>query len=151
MLQSDRYWPDLTRALGHPELATDERFEDRGNRAENAEAAIAILDQIFATRTREEWMSQLAESEGDFIYTLVNSVDDLPDDPQVLANDYVVDFDHPQYGETRVLGLPVRLSETPGSVRLPAPELGQHTEEVLSDVLGYDRNRIGELRERKVI
>jgi crotonobetainyl-CoA:carnitine CoA-transferase CaiB-like acyl-CoA transferase len=151
MLQSDRYWPDLTRALGRPELATDERFKDRGSRAENAEAAIAVLDQIFASRTRDEWMSQLAESEGDFIYTLVNSVDDLPEDPQVLANGYVVDLDHPRYGETRVLGLPVRLSKTPGSVRLPAPELGQHTEEILSEVLGYDRKRIGELRERKVI
>jgi crotonobetainyl-CoA:carnitine CoA-transferase CaiB-like acyl-CoA transferase len=151
MLQSDRYWPDLTRAVGRPELATDERFKDGVGRAENAEAAVAILDEIFASRTREEWIAQLGESEGDFIVTIVNSVEELPEDPQILANDYVVDFDHPQHGRTRVLGIPVRLSETPGSIRLAAPELGQHTEEVLLDVLGYDWDRITELRERKVI
>jgi crotonobetainyl-CoA:carnitine CoA-transferase CaiB-like acyl-CoA transferase len=151
MLQSDRYWPDLTRAIGRPELATDERFRDGQGRAHNAEAAIAILDQVFATRTREKWIAHLSESEGDFIFTIVNSVEELPEDPQIRANDYVVDFDHPQHGETQVLGLPVQLSETPGSVRLAAPELGQHTEEVLLEVLGYDWDQIGELRERKVI
>ena len=151
MLQSDRYWPDLTRAIGRPELATDERFADGVGRADNAEAAIAILDQVFASRTREEWIAQLSESEGDFIYTIVNSVEEIPEDPQIRANDYVVDFDHPQHGESKVLGVPVQLGETPGSVRLPAPELGQHTEEILLDVLGYDWDRISELRERKVI
>jgi crotonobetainyl-CoA:carnitine CoA-transferase CaiB-like acyl-CoA transferase len=151
MLQSDRYWPDLCRAIGRPELASDERFEDGLQRAQNREAAIAILDQSFATRTRDEWIAHLSESEGDFIFTIVNSVDELPEDPQVLANDYVVDFDHPQHGQTRVLGIPVQLGETPGSIRLAAPELGQHTEEVLLEVLGYDWDRIAELRERKVI
>jgi crotonobetainyl-CoA:carnitine CoA-transferase CaiB-like acyl-CoA transferase len=69
----------------------------------------------------------------------------------VRANDYVVDFEHPRHGKTRVLGVPVRLGETPGSVRAPAPELGQHTEEILLDVLGYDWERITALRERGVI
>jgi crotonobetainyl-CoA:carnitine CoA-transferase CaiB-like acyl-CoA transferase len=151
MLQSDRYWPDFCRAIGRPELATDERFEGGYQRAQNREAAIAILDQVFATRTRDEWIAQLSESEGDFIFTIVNSVDELPEDPQVLANDYVVDFDHPQHGPTRVLGIPVQLGETPGAVRLAAPELGQHTEEILLDVLGYDWERITELRKREVI
>jgi crotonobetainyl-CoA:carnitine CoA-transferase CaiB-like acyl-CoA transferase len=151
MLQSDRYWADLARAIGRPELATDERFEDGGARLRNAEPAIAILDETFATRTRDEWIAQLSESVGDFIFTIVNSVDELPEDPQVLANDYVTDFQHPQHGETRVLGIPIQLGETPGSIRLAAPELGQHTEEVLLDVLGYDWDRITELRDREVI
>jgi crotonobetainyl-CoA:carnitine CoA-transferase CaiB-like acyl-CoA transferase len=151
MLQADRYWGDLAGAIGHPELATDERFKDGYQRAQNAEAAIAILDRAFATRTRDEWVAHLREAKGDFIFTIVNSVEDLPEDPQILANDYVVDFDHPQHGKTRVLGLPVRLRETPGSVRLPAPELGQHTEEILLDVLGYGWERITELRERGAI
>jgi len=151
MLQADRYWADFCRAVDRPELATDERFNDPADRARNAEAAITILDQAFATRTRDEWVARLRESEGDFIFTIVNSVEDLPEDPQILANDYVVDFDHPQYGNTRLLGIPVQLSETPGSIRIPAPELGQHTEEILLDLLGYDWDRITELREREVI
>ena len=144
MLQSDRYWADFTRAIGRPELARDERFSD-------AEACIALLDELFATRPRADWIERLRRAEGDFIVTVVNAPADLPEDPQVRANDYVVDFEHPQHGRTRVLGVPVRLGETPGRVRAPAPELGQHTEEILLDVLGYDWERITALRERGVI
>jgi len=151
MLQSDRYWPDFARAIGRPELAKDERFEDLGARARNAAECVAIIDAAFASKSRAEWMKILNDDPGDYIYTIVNSVDDLPDDPQVRANDYVVTIDHPQHGPTRMVGIPVQLSDTPGSVRTAAPELGQHTEEVLMDVLGWDWDRIGALREKGVI
>ena len=151
MLQSDRYWPDFTRVIGRPELATDARFKDLRARGANAAECVAAIDAAFATQTRDEWLRTLREDSGDFIYTIVNSVDELPDDPQVLANDYVVTIDHPQHGPTRMVGVPVQLSETPGSVRTAAPELGQHTEEVLMDVLGWDWDRIAALREKKVI
>ena len=150
MLQADRYWADFCKALGRPDLATDERFADLKVRAKNAAAAVAALDAIFATKPRGEWL-EILRGGGDFILTQVNSVDDLPDDPQVRANDYVVDFEHPSYGTTQVLGIPVRLSETPGQVRLPAPEFGQHTEEILTDLLDSSWDRIGELREREII
>lgn len=151
MLQPDRYWTDLCTALGRPEMATDERFADLRVRAAHAAEAVSELDDVFATRPREEWLATLRDSQGDFIFTVVNEVNDLPDDPQVRANDYVIDFEHPQHGTTPMLGLPVRLSETPGSIREPAPELGQHTEEVLLDVLGYDWERITELRKKGAI
>jgi len=150
MIQPDRYWRDFCRALGRPELADDARFADMRVRAANATAAIEILDAVFASQPRDEWLRRLRTG-GDFIFTVVNSVDDLPDDPQVRANNYVVDFDHPQFGKTQVVGIPVRLRETPGSVRLPAPEFGQHTEEILSDLLGYSWEQIGQLREQQVI
>jgi crotonobetainyl-CoA:carnitine CoA-transferase CaiB-like acyl-CoA transferase len=150
MLQSDRYWPDFCDALGRPDLVSDERFADQHERSVNSEAAIAILDEVFATKPRAEWMKILRDR-GDLIFTLVNSVDDLPEDPQVRANDYVIDFEHPQYGKTQVLGVPVRLSRTPGQVRMPAPEFGQHTEEILLDLLDYDWEQITELRKREVI
>jgi len=139
MLQADRYWPDLARIIGRPELAEDSRFCDMGARASNSEACVAILDEAFAQKPRDEWVRILREDESDLIYTIVNTVDDLPEDPQVKANDYIVDFDHPQHGPTQVVGVPVGLSQTPGSVRAPAPELGQHTEEVLLEVLGSAR------------
>jgi crotonobetainyl-CoA:carnitine CoA-transferase CaiB-like acyl-CoA transferase len=151
MLQSDRYWEDFCKALGRPELIRDERFADLRVRAGNAEAIVAILDEAFGSRPREEWMKILRESPGDFIFTVVNSVDELPDDPQVRANDYVIDFEHPQHGTIQMLGMPVRLSETPGQVRLPAPEFGQHTEELLVDLLGYSWEDITALREQQVI
>ena len=151
MLQPQRYWADFVRALGRPEMAEDERFQSVIGLAKNGAEIVGVFDEVFATRPRAEWIEHLKKSSGDFIFTIVNSVNDLPDDPQMQANDYVVDFDHPQYGPTKMVGLPVRLSETPGSVRLPAPELGQHTEEILLDVLGWDWERIAELREKEAI
>ena len=150
MLQPDRYWSDLCNAIGRPELASDERFAEMRSRGANAEACVAILDEVFASKPRDEWLKILQESPGDFILTHVNSVDDLPDDPQVLANDYVIDFDHPQFGKTKMQGMPVRLSETPGQVRTPAPEFGQHTEEVLLE-LDYSWDEITDLRKNEVI
>jgi crotonobetainyl-CoA:carnitine CoA-transferase CaiB-like acyl-CoA transferase len=151
MLQPDRYWADFCDAIGRPELAADPRFADLRVRAQNAEACVALLDEVFAGRPRADWIETFRRHRGDFIFTVVNSVDDLVADPQVLANGYVQDFEHPQFGATRVVGLPVRLSETPGRVRAAAPEFGQHTEEVLLDLLGWDWDRISALRDKQVI
>ena len=69
----------------------------------------------------------------------------------MAANGYVASFEHPSFGATKVVGVPVRLSETPGQVRLPAPEFGQHTEEILTEVLGYSWDDIAKLRGEEVI
>ncbi len=151
MLQADRYWADLCDAIGRPELATDERFVDMASRSANSVACVAILDEAFGSLPREAWVNALRDHSGDFIFTIVNSVDDLPDDPQMRINGYLADLDHPQFGPTTMVGLPVELKETPGSLRDPAPELGQHTEQVLLDLLGWDWDRIQELREKEVI
>jgi crotonobetainyl-CoA:carnitine CoA-transferase CaiB-like acyl-CoA transferase len=150
MLQPDRYWAKLCEALGIPQAATDARFVTMDVRAANAAACVALLDEVFASRPRAEWIARLTPS-GDFIVSIVNAVDDLPEDPQVLANGYVTAFEHPVHGPTRVVGMPVRLSETPGAIRLAAPEFGQHTEEVLLDVLGYTWDDIARLRDAEVI
>ncbi len=150
MLQPDRYWEPFCAVLEIPEAAADPRFKTMLDRMMNAGECIALLDEVFARRPRAEWLRRLA-SGGDFIYSIINSVDDLPDDPQMQANGYVTAFEHPAFGPTQVVGLPVRLSETPGSIRLPAPEFGQHTEEILTEVLGYSWEEIGRLREEEVI
>jgi len=151
MLQPDRYWADFCRVIERPELASDERFADMAARTRHRAECVAILDEAFATRPRAEWLERLRDDPGDFIYTIVNTVDDLPEDPQVLANDYVVEMEHPQHGPTQMVGVPVGLSETPGAVRRAAPELGQDTELVLMDVLGWDWERIEALREKEAI
>ena len=150
MLQPDRYWADFVRVLGHPELATDACFVDLRARAANAGAAVEALDAIFATKPRAEWI-RILRAGGDFIFTVVNSVDDLPNDPQVRANDYVIDFEHPQHGTTPVVGIPVRFSETPGSIRTAAPEFGQHTEEILTGLLGYTWEQVAAFKAEEVI
>ncbi len=150
MLQPDRYWERFCAVLEIPEAAADARFKSMLDRMMNAGECIALLDQVFARRPRAEWLRRLAEG-GDFIYSIINAVDDLPDDPQMQANGYVTAFEHPAFGPTQVVGLPVRLSDTPGSIRLPAPEFGQHTEAILTEVLGYSWEEIGRLREAEVI
>ena len=95
MLQPDRYWADFCRVIERPELAEDPRFVDMTARTMNRAECVALIDEAFARHSRDEWMRRLKEDPGDFIYTIVNTVDDLADDPQVLANDYVVEMEHP--------------------------------------------------------
>ena len=151
MLQPDRYWADFCRIIERPELVADPRFDTMATRSANAEACVALLDEVFASRPRAEWLQRIKDDGADLIYTIVNSVADLPDDPQVRANNYITEVDHPQHGPIDMVGVPVALSETPGSIRRVAPELGEHTEEILTEVLGWDWDKVGELREKKVI
>jgi crotonobetainyl-CoA:carnitine CoA-transferase CaiB-like acyl-CoA transferase len=150
MLQPDRYWKNFCEVVGKPELIEDPRFAEVKIRGKNSAALVAIFDEVFATRPRLEWMRVL-KGRGDFIYTIVNSVTDLPDDPQVRANDYVVDYDHPALGKLTLLGMPVKLSVTPGEPRGHAPELGEHTELLLTEMLGYSWDDVARLREANVI
>lgn len=150
MLQPDRYWKDFCAAMGLNQLEHDPRFADIRARGKHSPELVAILDRVFATRDREHWLGVLRDG-GDFIYTVVNTITDLPSDPQVLANEYVVDYDHPHLGKTRVVGMPVKLSKTPGEPRGYSPELGEHTEAVLTELLGYSWDEIAKLRESGAI
>jgi len=150
MLQPDRYWKDFCVTIGRNDLIEDPRFADIKSRGKNAVALIEMIDAVFATRPRDEWMRTL-KAGGDFIYTVVNSVSDLPDDPQVKANNYVVDYEHPALGNMTLLGMPVKLSATPGDPRGHAPELGEHTEVILTETLGYSWDEVARLREENVI
>jgi crotonobetainyl-CoA:carnitine CoA-transferase CaiB-like acyl-CoA transferase len=150
MLQPDRRWPIVCRALGIEHLEKDPRYEDAVKRAENCEELIAVMDGVFSTRSVSEWMRTLKEA-GDIICCPVQTLSDLIDDPQVLANDYIVDADHEVFGPVKVPGIPIRFSETPGEIRCEAPELGQHTEEILIGIGGYGWEDIAQLREEGAI
>jgi len=150
MPQQDRYWPDFCKVMGVPEVEKDTRFDTMAKRAENAKAMIAVFDTAFASKPRDAWMKALKEG-GDFIYTVVNTIADLPTDEQMIANEYIVDYDHPRIGKTKVVGVPVRFSETPGDPRGMAPEFGEHTELILTELLGYSWEKVAALREAEVI
>jgi crotonobetainyl-CoA:carnitine CoA-transferase CaiB-like acyl-CoA transferase len=150
MLQPDRYWKNFCEVIEKTELIEDPLFAEVKTRGKNSAALVTIFDEVFATRPRHEWM-RILKGRGDFIYTIVNSVTDLPDDPQVRANDYVVDYDHPALGNLTLLGMPVKLSATPGEPRGHAPELGEHTELLLTEMLGYSWDDVARLREANVI
>jgi crotonobetainyl-CoA:carnitine CoA-transferase CaiB-like acyl-CoA transferase len=150
MLQADRYWKDFCRALGAEELADDPRFQDGPTRMANAREAIAGLAAAFERKPLAEWIEILRKA-GDFIFSPVQSVNELPDDPQVKANDYVVDFEDPAFGTIQMIGMPFQLSATPGRVRSAAPEFGQHTEEILTQELGLSWDEVAALRQKEVV
>ena len=149
-LQPDRYWGALCKALGIEELEKDPRFENMEARERHARELIEILDRVFAEKTSDEWKKILREK-GDFIFEVIQSVSDLKDDPQALENEYIIDYSHPVLGDIKLVGLPFRFSETPGKVRNPAPEFGEHTEEVLINICGYSWDDIERLKAKEVI
>jgi crotonobetainyl-CoA:carnitine CoA-transferase CaiB-like acyl-CoA transferase len=151
-IQADRFWPEFCRALGLGELENDPRFATAmGGRREHATELIEILDKTLASKPRDEWLRFFEELNVPFAYSPVHDYYEVLDDPQVLANEYVVDFDHPAAGRIKVMGYPVRFSKTPAQVMREAPEFGQHTEEVLHEFGGYSWEEIAKLREEGVV
>jgi crotonobetainyl-CoA:carnitine CoA-transferase CaiB-like acyl-CoA transferase len=150
MNQSDRYWPDFCKALGRADFLTDERYNNMEGRADNRTELIELLDSIFLTKTREEWVERM-ETTGGIIWERVQDVWDLPNDPQVIENDYLIDFEHPVLGMKKFLQTPVTYSDTPVSTKKAAPELGENTEEILIDVLGYTWDDIANFQKQGVI
>jgi crotonobetainyl-CoA:carnitine CoA-transferase CaiB-like acyl-CoA transferase len=149
--QSDRYWSQFCKVMGIEHLEKDPRFTDEWKRRDNNKEFIAILDKIFAEKTREEW-AELFQKQGKYFvaWERVQTIPDLLNDPQVIANNYIVDFDHPVLGKIKVQPFPIRFSKTRVGPRGPAPEFGQHTEEVLLEI-GYTWDDIAQLREEEVI
>ena len=149
-LQPDRYWKNFATVMGVPEPIEDPRFATMQAQQENGEELTAILDDRFATKTYDEWDDAFREA-GDFIYARVQSTDELEHDVQVIANDYITTFDHPVLGPVKMCNHPNRYSEMPAGIWREAPELGQHTEEILVDELGYTWDDIGRLQEAGAI
>ena len=128
MLQPDRYWADLCTRLGHPELIGDPRFADGKVRFENRVDCIKRLDAIFAEHTLSEWCERLAAAEG--VWAPLQSARELNDDVQAIANGYLPAVDRGDGTSFTLVASPVEFDEQPVGLG-PAPELGQHTEEVL--------------------
>jgi crotonobetainyl-CoA:carnitine CoA-transferase CaiB-like acyl-CoA transferase len=147
-IQPDRYWPAVCEVLGIQHLQHDPKYRDHPARLANANELAAILNEIFCTRTREEWTKAL-KAKG-VLCTPVQRYEDLPNDPQIIANEYFTEMEHPTGGKMVEVGIPVKLSATPGRVRGPAPEFGQHTEEVLQE-FGYSWEDIERFRTEKVV
>ena len=147
-LQADRFWPQFCKVFGIEKLEKSPKFANQLVRAQNFDELKPKLFKITRSKPRSEWL-KLLEDAG-IPAAPVNDYADVAKDPQVLANDYVVEIEDPIHGKVKVPGIPVKLSKTPGSVEKLAPELGQHTEEVLMKVLGYTWNDLAKLRDAGV-
>ena len=125
-------------------MVEDARFLTNTARTLNQKQLKAILNQIFPTQTVAQWIAAL-DAAG-IPCGPINSIDQLLEDPQVKARNMIVDVIHPVAGHLRMPGLPIKLSDTPGEVFRAAPLLGQHTEEILAELLGFSADRVAALR-----
>jgi crotonobetainyl-CoA:carnitine CoA-transferase CaiB-like acyl-CoA transferase len=146
---SEAIWRRLCGGIGRPELTDDPRFAKNPQRVENREELIQILASAFRDRDTATWMSLL--SQAGVPCAPVQTIDQVFNAPQVKHREMVTEIEHPTAGRIRMAGLPVKLSATPASIRLPPPLLGQHTAEILATWLGLDANSIEQLKNDGVV
>lgn len=149
-VQSDRYWGDFCSAIERPGLVVDPRFADARARRTTYRELIEILDQVFCERDRDEWLVVLAERIPDFVVAPVLDEDEVIRNPQSVVNEYIVDWPGEGSAHGVTVGSPVTFFDRPAKLRSAAPELGQDTEQVLIDELGYDWEGIARLRNEGV-
>jgi len=140
----DKFWANLSRALGKPEWAHQVPKEKEPRTQEIKEE----MTRIFLTKTRKEWLDILMKQ--DTCVTAVHSLEETFSDPHVLHRKMLVEIPHPKAGRIKQIGVPIKFSETPGEARTPAPEIGEHTEEILEG-LGYNKKMMERLRKEGVI
>jgi crotonobetainyl-CoA:carnitine CoA-transferase CaiB-like acyl-CoA transferase len=142
------FWVKLCTALGRPDLAHDPRFGSWLSRRDNADALTPLLEEAFASRPRDEWLSILAKH--DIPAAPIQTIRQFMTDPAVLHHNMIVRYKHPEVGPLTLMGQPLRFSESPAPDAGPPPVLGQHTVEVLRSA-GYADAEIGDLGRRGVV
>lgn len=146
---NDRMFQELCRIIGRPELAEDERFATNPARVANRDALIPILQEAFAARDADDWLADLAAA--GIPSGPINTVDRAVAHPQIQHRGMVVEIPHPTIGSLPLVGPPYIFSETPAAVRTHPPLLGEHTDLVLQERLGYTAEQIAELRAEGVV
>jgi crotonobetainyl-CoA:carnitine CoA-transferase CaiB-like acyl-CoA transferase len=142
--QSARHWQDFCVAIGRQELEHDPEFATADARRKSYARFIAILDEVFATKPRDQWLEIFSKYK--FVYCPIYDYAEMSTESQVWENQYLVEMEHPVMGKIKTVGFPVQFSETPASIQSAAPEFGAHTEEVLVDIFGYSWDDIDKLR-----
>jgi len=145
---NDQLWERFCKAVVLEKVMNDPKFATNAKRVENREEIVKIISDLIVTKDGEEWLKILTDAGVPCgpIYT----VDKIFADPQVLHREMVKELDHPKAGKVKVTGIPIKLSDTPGEVEAAPPVLGQHTQEVLTE-LGYSDKDLEKLKQEKVI
>jgi len=145
---TDKFFQELVGAMDRSNLAADPRFVTRVDRLKNKEALYVILEEIFLQKTGEEWLELL---EGRLPAGPINTVDMALSDPQILARNMIVETTHRSGEKMKLLGTPIKMSPAGEPQFTPPPALGEHTEQILRDLLNVGPQEIQHLREKKII
>jgi formyl-CoA transferase len=143
---NDRQFVRLCELLGKPELAANEKFATNSTRVQNREEIIALLASIFKMASVAEWLEKLDKAE--IPCGPINNFEQVFSMPQVKEREMLVQMEHPTIGALPLVGSPLKMSATPVEYRIPPPLMGEHTEDILMDVLGYSNEKVKELRNR---
>jgi crotonobetainyl-CoA:carnitine CoA-transferase CaiB-like acyl-CoA transferase len=146
---NDGQFAKFAALLGKPEWASDMRYAKNPDRVANREPLDAAISECLSVDSADTWLARLTEA--GIACGRINSVAQALSDPHTAAREMVRSVQHPTAGEVKMLGIPFRFSDTPASVRRAPPTLGQHTEQVLRDLLKLSDARISELRTAKII
>jgi crotonobetainyl-CoA:carnitine CoA-transferase CaiB-like acyl-CoA transferase len=146
---NDGQFAKYCQVAGRPELATDPRFAKNQDRVRNRAVLVPMLEAIMRTRSKADWLSALELAK--VPCGAINNLGEVFADPHVRERGMVNQWDHPLAGALKLVGSPIKLSATPVRTELPPPLLGEHTQEVLTSLLGWDDERITALRDQEVI
>ncbi len=146
---NDLQWAKFCKAVDREVWETDARFSTNPARLENRAELVRLLNELFMTRTIKHWI-ELCEGIG-LPASPINTMDDVFADPQVLARELVMEVPHHAEGSVSLLRSPLNIPTAPSEVRYPPPTLGQHTDEILDELLNFDSAEIQSLREAGVV
>jgi crotonobetainyl-CoA:carnitine CoA-transferase CaiB-like acyl-CoA transferase len=149
VIGNDPQFRRFAEVVGHPEWASDERFVTNGARVRNRAILVPLLEEIFRRSSKATWLEKL-ETAG-IVCGPINEISDVFADPQVQARNMVVEVEHSLGRPLKLVANPLRMSETPLNRYEPPPRLGQHTDELLSGVLGLSASEIEELLSAKIV
>ena len=141
-------WERMCAAIGHPQMVDDPRYITNTDRVEHRSECVGELNAIFATNTTSHWVDLIVGA--GVPCGPINTVSEVVSNPQVLARNMIATVDHPKVPELKFPGSPLKLSNSPASIRRVPPVLGQHNEEVLGEA-GYSEDQIADLIARGVI
>jgi crotonobetainyl-CoA:carnitine CoA-transferase CaiB-like acyl-CoA transferase len=144
-----RQWEMLCEVIGRPDIKADSRFATNQDRLANRTALQEVLNEAFATRDAQEWVDRLQE--GGIPSGPINSIRDVFNHPQAQERQLKIDLEHPTAGKMSFPGFPYRMSKTPAQAHRPPPLLGEHTDEILQEILGYSIDEVARLHEKGAI
>jgi crotonobetainyl-CoA:carnitine CoA-transferase CaiB-like acyl-CoA transferase len=145
---NDKFWQKFCKVIGKPEFIDDERFKTNALRLAHRNELNSFLEPLFLSKTVAEWLNLFEKEE--IPVGPINNLEQVFNDPQVLHREMLAEVKHSS-GNIKMAGIPIKFSETKPEIKLAPPLLGEHTEEIICNLLKYSKEEFAELKKNKII